>query len=79
MDNETKLSSQQLNEMISSLKNTNSTDKVDVNDFVNKHLNEKQADALQNVMKNPELIKSILSSPQAKRIIEKFSQGGNNK
>lgn len=77
MDNETKLSSQQLNEMISSLKNTNSTDKVDVNDFVNKHLNEKQADALQNVMKNPELIKSILSSPQAKRIIEKFSQGGN--
>ncbi len=77
MDNETKLSSQQLDEMLSSLKKTD--EQVNVNDFINEHLNEKQADALKNVMKNPELIKSILSSPQAKKIIEKFSQGGNNK
>lgn len=77
MDNETKLSREQLNEMLSSLKKTD--DQVNVNDFINEHLNEKQADALKNAMKNPELIKSILSSPQAKKIIEKFSQGGNNK
>ena len=63
--------------MLSSFKKTD--EQVNVNDFINEHLNEKQADALKNVMKNPELIKSILSSPQAKKIIEKLSQGGNNK
>ena len=76
MDNETKLSSEQISELLSSLKNGKKDEQVNVSEFVNEHLTNEQAAAFQNVLKNPAMIKSILSSPQAKKLMEKFNKGG---
>ena len=72
MDNETNLSKEQMNSILSELKKTKETDRVNVDEFAKKHLNEKQTAALKQAMKNPELIKSILSSPQAKKFLERL-------
>lgn len=76
MDKETNLSKEQLDALISDFNQSKETDKVNVDEFARKHLNEKQTEALKKAMKNPELIKSILSSPQAKKLIEKLKGDG---
>lgn len=72
MDNETKLSKEQLDALLSDLGRAKETDRVNVDEFAGKHLNEKQIQALKKAMKNPDLIRSILSSPQAKKLLEKL-------
>ena len=76
MDNETKLSSEQISWLLSSLKKGKKDEQVNVDEFVNEHLTNEQAAAFRNVLKNPDMIKSILSSPQAKKLMEKFNKGG---
>lgn len=78
MDNETKLSKEQLEKLISDFKKSGSDDKVNVDEFAKKHLNERQAEALKRAMANPALLKSVLSSPQAKKIIEKLKGESKN-
>lgn len=72
MDNETNLSKEQLDALLSDLRQAKETDRVNVDEFAGKHLNEKQTQALKKAMKNPELIKLILSSPQARKLLEKL-------
>lgn len=76
MDNETNLTKEQMNAILSEFKKSKETDKVNVDEFAKKHLNEKQASALKQAMKDPQLIKSILSSPQAKKLLEKLKGDG---
>ena len=79
MDNETKLSSEQISQLLSSLRNGKKDEQVNVDEFVNEHLSNEQAAAFKNVLKNPDMIKAMLSSPQAKKLMEKFSKGGSEK
>lgn len=76
MDNETKLSNEQISELFSFLKSDKKDERESVDSFVKEHLSNEQAAALQNALKNPAMIKMLLSSPQAKKLIEKFNQGG---
>ena len=76
MDNETNLTKEQLNAILSEFKQSKETDNVNVDEFAKKHLNEKQTAALKQAMKDPQLIKSILSSPQAKKLLEKLKGDG---
>ncbi|MGN1195043.1 MAG: hypothetical protein ACI4SB_06130 [Acutalibacteraceae bacterium] len=76
MDNETNLSKEQLDAIISDFNKSKESDKVNIDEFAKKHLNEKQTEALKKAMKNPELVKSILSSPQAKKLLEKLKGDG---
>lgn len=71
MDNETKLSQEQLQSLISDLKRTGDGASVNVDDFAKRHLNEKQTEKLKEAMKNPNLM-NFLSSPEAKKILDKL-------
>lgn len=61
-----------INGLIENIKNNPSPSQEAVNDFIKNNLTDSQAQAVQNVMKNPGLLKSILQSPQAKQLIEKL-------
>lgn len=74
MENNTKITNEQINSMLDDFKGNTGKEKIDANEFINKHLNEDQANALNKAMNNPELINSILSSPQAKKFLEKLAK-----
>ncbi len=74
MENKTKVTNEQINSMLDEFKNGSSDKKVDANEFINKHLTAEQAQVVNKAMSNPELINSILSSPQAKKFLEKLSK-----
>lgn len=64
-----------INELMKNIRNNPTPTCDQVNDFIGKNLTQSQADAIQNILKNPQLIKSLLSSPQAKQLLEKFGKG----
>lgn len=72
MDNDTKLSRSQLESVLSRL---SGAEKTDINDFIDKNLNEQQTQALNRALENPELIKGLLSSPQAQALVKKIISG----
>lgn len=49
-----------------------------LNDFINKNLNEEQASAIKNLLKDEEKTKALLNSDAAKAIFNKFFGGKNN-
>lgn len=49
-----------------------------LNDFINENLNEKQANAVKNLLQDEEKTKALLNSDAAKAIFEKFFGGKNN-
>lgn len=74
MDNDTKLSSEQLNSITQELIKDNGKEKVDLNEFMDKHLNEKQRQAVAQVIENPERLKALLSSPIAQRLMKQLEK-----
>ena len=68
MDNDTK----QLESVISELSGAN---KTDINNFIEKNLTDQQTKALNKALENPELIKSLLASPQAQSLVKKIISG----
>ena len=76
MDNEPKLSPQQLQSLLAMLQSKESEEGVDVNAFVNAHLTAGQAAAVRRLLQNPTLVKALLNSPQAKKLAEKFGKPG---
>ncbi|MCM1365302.1 MAG: hypothetical protein NC122_00135 [Faecalibacterium sp.] len=72
MDNDTKLSPEQIKNLLTNLKSSDKDKTVDINDFASKNLNERQAQMLKNAMKNPKIISAMMSSPQIKQLIEKL-------
>ena len=75
MENEAKLNKEQLEQLIRRV-SSSSQPKTDVNDFVEKNLTPEQNRALNKALQNPELIKSLLSSPQAKSFINRLLGDG---
>ncbi len=73
MQNSTNFSKDQLEKMISDYKNGNLDGKIDANDFVGTHLTQKQANAINKAMENPDLLNALLATPQAKKFIDKLS------
>ena len=49
-----------------------------LNDFINKNLNEEQASAIKNLLKDEEKTKALLNSDAARAIFNKFFGGKNN-
>lgn len=49
-----------------------------LNEFINENLNEKQANAVKNILQDEERTKALLNSDAAKAIFEKFFGGKNN-
>ncbi len=75
MDNETNLNEQKINELFKKAKSEEKKGVLDVGAFIEENLSESDAQKLKSAMKDPKLIKSILSSPQAQKFFERFSKG----
>ncbi|MBQ5969233.1 MAG: hypothetical protein IKN72_06470 [Clostridia bacterium] len=69
MENETKLSNQQ-QETLDRLLTDAGQSGTDVRAFVNAHLTRSQAAAVAALLKNETLVKAMLSSPQAKAVLD---------
>lgn len=69
MDNETKLSSEQ----IDSIMKEASEGKIDSERLIREHLSEGQAQKLRTILNDPEKLRSIMESPLAKKIMEAVS------
>ncbi len=73
MDNETKLSREQINSIKEEL-----SDKKDPNDIeavMQKHLNEKQRQAVKTFLSDEKKVQALLNSPFAKAFFEKLNGG----
>lgn len=81
MDNETKITNEKINELFRKAKESEREKGgvLNVGSFIDENLSADDAQKLKNAMKDPKLIKSILSSPQAQKFFEKFSDKGNEK
>lgn len=69
------MNDERINELMKNISSDKAPSKDAVNDFIGRNLTESQAAAVQNVLKNPQLIKDLLSSPQAKQLFERFGKG----
>ncbi len=74
MDNETKLSPRQIPSLLAALQSKKSDETVDVNAFVGAHLTAEQAAAVRRLLGNPALVKALLNSSGAKKLMEQFGK-----
>lgn len=70
MDNETKLSGEQIN----SLMNAAAQGKIDSEKLISENLNQEQAQKVRSILNDPEKLKSIMESPVVKKILASFSK-----
>ena len=75
MDNETKLSSQQINSIKQEL--SDKKDPKEIENIMEKHLTEKQRQAVKSFLSDEKKLQSLLNSPFAKAFMEKY--GGKSK
>lgn len=71
MDNDTKLSKEQLETIKKELRES-SVDKSNLTDFLKKYLDKDQSEKLKEVLSDPQKIKDVLASPFAKKLMENF-------
>ncbi len=69
MDNRT------LNELISKIQDNKPDDPKAVDDFINRNLTPSQAQTVNKVLSDPELIEKLLSSQQARNLLNKLTGG----
>lgn len=80
MQNETKLSAEMLNSLFKMMKKGNGNQES-IKNILNQSLNDSQKQAVSQIMSDPQKLKEVLSSPQAKALFEKFGgtvQGESN-
>ena len=78
MQNETKLSAEMINSLFSMLKKGKGNGES-VKNILNQSLNENQKKAVNQIMSDPQKLKELLASPQAKELMAKLNgmQGEN--
>lgn len=76
MQNETKLSAEMINSLFQMMKKGKGNGES-VKNIIEQSLSDSQKKAVSQIMSDPQKIKELLSSPQAKELMEKF--GGMNK
>ena len=78
MQNETKLSAEMINSLFSMMKKGNGNGES-VKNILNQSLNESQIKAVSQIMSDPQKLKELLASPQAKELMAKLNgmQGEN--
>ncbi len=74
MQNETKLSAEMINSLLGMMKKGNGNQES-IKNIINQSLNDSQKKAVSQIMSDPHKLKELLSSPQAKELMEKFGGG----
>lgn len=72
MDNGTKLSPEQIKNLLSAFKNAGANDTVNANDFIKNNLSPAQAQAVKKIIGDPELMKKIISGKKTKEMFERL-------
>lgn len=67
----------QYNELLNNIISGSEADPNALEDFMNRNLSVSQAAAVNNVLKNPNLINQLLQSKEAKSLLEKFGKKEN--
>ena len=67
----------QYNELLNNIKNGSEATPNALEDFINRNLSANQAAAVNNVLKNPDLINQLLQSKEARSLMEKFGKKEN--
>lgn len=75
MQNETKLSAEMINSLFHLMKK-GKDGQDSVKSILNQSLNDKQKNAVNQILSDPQKLKQLLSSPQAKELLEKFGANG---
>ena len=75
MQNETKLSPEKINSLLAML---NGGNRDGAESFINSSLDENQKQKINSILSDPQKLKEILSSPQARALMQKFSKQGEN-
>lgn len=75
MENQTNLSSEQINEVVSGIEKDKKAG-VSVDEMIDKRLTPEQAKAVRSVLSDPQKIEKILSSPFAKKFFESMKKKG---
>ncbi len=79
MQNETKLSAEMINTLFQMMKKGNGNQES-IKNILNQSLNDSQKKAIGQIMSDPQKLKEMLSSPQAKELMAKFgNMQGENK
>lgn len=72
MDNETKLSAEQINSIKDAL--SDKKDPKDIDHIMETHLNDKQRQAVKSFLSDEKKLKALLNSPFAKAFMEKYGK-----
>ena len=67
-----------VNELVKKAKSSKIDTNEGLNDFISNNLNEEQANAVKNLLRDEEKTKALLNSDAAKAIFNKFFGGKNN-
>lgn len=70
MDNETKLSQEQIKEIMKEAGDISSGKKINAEDFIRKHLNEEQAQKVRSILSDPQKLAGLMQSPAARKIAD---------
>lgn len=68
------MNDERINELMGNIKKNPSPSNEAVNEFIEKNLSRSQADAVKSVLKNPQLIKNLLNTPQAKQLLDRLGK-----
>lgn len=74
MDNETKLSSEQINSIMAEAKKQSVEGNVNTEELMKKHLNEEQAEKVRSILKDPEKLRQLLQSPMAQKFMNSMKE-----
>lgn len=66
----------QINELMNKIARGDGADQKSVNDFINKNLSPSQAKTVNSLLQNPELIKQLLESEQARKLLDRLKNNG---
>lgn len=76
MDNETKLSQQQIKSITDEVGGLSPDEKINADAFIKEHLNESQAQKVKSILSDPQKLKELMQSPAAQKIMAMLRKDG---
>ena len=76
MDNETKITNDKINEILNDYEQLKDKTNESFSSVISRHLTEQQKQSLYGIMNDRDKMESILSSPLAKMLAEKYLKNG---
>ena len=76
MDNETKITNEQINSLIKDFSSADKKTSAGLDELIGKHLTKQQSDSLKEFLQDEQKVKNLLSSPLAKAFMAKYMKNG---